>query len=379
MLSALNLITPEQQSRPYNFAPGPATLPFPVLSQIAADLYNWQGSGVSVMEMSHRSPEFERIYHHAVTDLRELLQVPQNFKILFMQGGGLAQNAIVPMNIVQGKPTDFIVTGSWSERSAKEAMRYGNAQVVAHAKDSFSGFYGIPGEQGWEIRSDAAYVHICSNETIHGVEFYELPDLKALTGRDLPLVVDASSHILSRFIDWSRVGLLFAGAQKNIGIAGVTLVFVREDLIGKSIYTCPSVFDYETLAKTNSMYNTPPTFAIYVAGLVFQWIKEQGGVKRMQELANERSNMIYACIDESNGFYKNQVAPSARSKMNIPFVLQNDELSQIFVEQAAKHKILHIKGHKSVGGMRASVYNAMPVQGAVALVDFMKAFAKQYG
>lgn len=365
--------------RPFNFSPGPAALPDSVLVQASAEMLNWHGSGVSVMEMSHRGKEFISIYEQAQQSLRELLNVPPHFKILFLQGGGLGENAAIPLNLSQGKAADFVVTGAWSQKSAKEAAKYCKATVVADAEKSLGGFYGVPSSDSWQVSSEAQYLHICSNETIHGVEFQQLPDLAAIAGRDLPLVADASSHILSRTVDWTRVGVMFAGAQKNIGPAGLTLVFVREDLLGRALEICPSVMNYQVMAQTDSMFNTPPTYAIYIAGLVFQWIKAQGGVAEMERRAIEKSKLLYQCIDASDGFYINRVAVDSRSRMNVTFFLKNENLNDLFLTNAKERGLINLKGHKSVGGMRASIYNAVPVEGAYALADYMKSFAQQHG
>jgi phosphoserine aminotransferase len=361
--------------RPYNFSAGPAALPEAVLAQAAAEMLDWHGSGMSVMEMSHRGREFISIYEQAEADLRELLAVPSNFRILFMQGGGLAENAIVPLNLSQGRAVDFIVTGSWSDKSAKEARRYCDAQVVASG--AADGFRAIPAAATWQLRPDAAYVHLCSNETIHGVEFHQLPDLAAL-GSTAPLVIDCSSHILSRSIDWSRVGLAFAGAQKNIGPAGVTLVMVRDDLLGRALPACPSAFDYQLVAEHESMYNTPPTYGIYIAGLVFQWVKQQGGVAEMERRAKEKADLLYGFLDASP-FYETRVAAAARSRMNVPFFLKDERHNDAFLAGAKQRGLLQLKGHKSVGGMRASIYNAMPLQGVQALVHYLDEFARSHG
>ena len=360
-------------SRPFNFAPGPATLPEPVLRQVAAEMLDWHGSGMSVMEMSHRGKEFGSILEAAELDLRELLAVPRNFRILFMQGGGLGENAIVPLNLSRGGKVDVVVTGSWSRKSAAEARRYANAQVAA---DIGKG-YAIP--RDWTLRDDAAYVHICSNETIDGVEFHDLPQL----ANGVPLVIDCSSHLLSRPIEWSRVGLAFGGAQKNIGPAGMTLVFVREDLLGHALDICPSAFNYETVAANQSMYNTPPTFAIYVAGLVFQWVKGleyagRRGLAAVEQRNIDKAALLYGALDAS-GLYENRVDPRCRSRMNVPFLLRDDKLNESFLTQAKAAGLLSLKGHKSVGGMRASIYNAMPLEGVQALVSFLKDFEARNG
>lgn len=363
------------QQRPYNFSAGPAAMPLEVLQQAAAEMWDWQGSGMGVMEMSHRGKEFTAIYQQAHDDLRDLLGVPAHFKILFMQGGGLAENAIVPLNLMarSGTPqADFIVTGSWSQKSAKEAQRYGSAQVAASNADDHH--TRMPAPTSWQLRARTSYVHICGNETIHGVEFAELPDLKAL-GCDAPLVVDFSSHVASRAVDWSRVSLAFGGAQKNLGPAGLTLVVVREDLLGQALPICPSAFDYKTVADNHSMYNTPPTYAIYMAGLVFQWLKRQGGVAAMEALAIAKSQLLYGAIDQSQ-FYVNKVAPDCRSRMNVPFFLRDESRNDAFLAGAKARGLLQLKGHKSVGGMRASLYNAMPLDGVQALVDYLKDFER---
>ena len=364
--------------RPFNFAPGPAALPASVLEQASKEMLNWHGSGVSVMEMSHRGDEFMSIYAQAQKDLRDLLFVPEHFKILFMQGGGLGENAIVPLNLSRGGQADFVVTGSWSQKSAAEAAKYCTVNIAANAQQADGGFRGIPPVEQWKISPQAQYVHICSNETIHGIEFQELPDLRALTGRDLPLVIDASSHILSRPVDWSRVGVMFAGAQKNIGPAGLTLVFVREDLLGHALDICPSVFNYDVVANSESMFNTPPTYAIYIAGLVFEWIKKQGGLAVMEQRAVERSEQLYRCIDGSDGFYINRVEPHTRSRMNATFFLKDEQLNSTFITQAKANGLLNVRGHKSVGGMRASIYNAMPVEGVHTLISYMRSFMQQH-
>jgi phosphoserine aminotransferase len=374
-------------SRPYNFSPGPAALPAEVLSQAASEMLDWRGCGMSVMEMSHRGPQFEEIARTAEADLRELLAVPADFKLLFMQGGGLAENAIVPMNLLgpdpaAAGPADFVVTGSWSAKSLQEARRYGAVNAAASSKEP-QGYTHIPPASSWHLSAQPSYVHICGNETIDGLEFQALPDLKSL-GCDAPLVVDCSSHIASRPMDWSRVGLAFAGAQKNIGPAGLTLVFVREGLLGRALPICPSAFNYETVASNHSMYNTPPTFAIYVAGLVFAWLKRQAegplsGVAAMESRNIAKAELLYGCIDGSSGFYANKVSPDCRSRMNVPFFLKDETLNDAFLGGAKAHGLIQLKGHKSVGGMRASLYNAMPLAGVQALVDYMKHFANQHG
>jgi len=358
--------------RAFNFSAGPAVMPEAVLQQAAAEMLDWHGSGMSVMEMSHRGKEFISIYEQAEADLRELLAVPSHFKILFMQGGGLAENAIVPLNLSHGGPMDFVLTGSWSQKSQQEAGKYGPARIAATAfSDNFT---TLPSPATWQIGSDSRYVHICGNETIHGVEFHELPDLKAL-GCNAPLVVDFSSHVASRAVDWQRVGLAFGGAQKNLGPAGLTLVIVREDLIGHALPHCPSAFDYKMVADNDSMYNTPPTYSIYVAGLVFHWLKKQGGIAAMAERNMAKAQLLYDFLDNSS-FYFNKVAHNCRSRMNVPFFLRDESRNEAFLAGAKAANLLQLKGHKSVGGMRASLYNAMPLEGVQALVAYMRDFEK---
>lgn len=355
----------------YNFSAGPAVLPKEVLQQAAAEMLDWHGSGMSVMEMSHRGPEFISIYQQAVADLRELLAVPDNYKILFLQGGGLAENAIVPMNLVgrvgQGATIDFVHTGSWSGKSIKEAARYANVNVAAAPAD---GFTSVPPQQSWKLTPGAAYLHLCTNETIDGVEYNFVPTVQG----DTPIVADMSSHILSRVIDVSKYGVIFGGAQKNIGPAGLTLVIVREDLLGHALPICPSAFDWKVVADHDSMYNTPPTYGIYIAGLVFAHLKKMGGVAAMEKINIEKARLLYAALD-ADDFYSNRVAVADRSRMNIPFFLRDESLNDKFLAGAKARGLLQLKGHKSVGGMRASIYNAMPIEGVQALVDYLNEFA----
>ncbi len=358
--------------RAFNFSAGPAVMPEAVLQLAAAEMLDWHGSGMSVMEMSHRGKEFISIYEQAEADLRELLAVPAHFKILFMQGGGLAENAIVPLNLSQGGAMDFVLTGSWSQKSLKEAGKYGSARVAATAQTD--GFTTLPAPATWQIGADTRYVHICGNETIHGVEFHELPDLKAL-GCDAPLVVDFSSHVASRPVDWSRVGLAFGGAQKNLGPAGLTLVIVREDLMGHALPQCPSAFDYKLVADNQSMYNTPPTYSIYIAGLVFQWLKKNGGIAALEQRNIAKAQLLYDFLDSSS-LFENRVAKDCRSRMNVPFCVADESRYDAFLAGAKAAGLLQLKGHKSVGGMRASIYNAMPLEGVQALVAYMREFEK---
>jgi len=361
--------------RPFNFAAGPAAIPEAVLREAAADMLDWHGCGVGVMEMSHRGKEFMQIAAEAQADLRELLAVPASHRILFLQGGGLGENAIVPMNLSRGGQVDFVQTGGWSRKSVAEARRY--ADVAVAATNAGLADSAIPDPSTWNIRPGAAYVHACTNETVDGIEFQSLPDLKAL-GCDAPLVIDCSSHILSRTIDWSRVGLAFAGAQKNIGPAGLTIVIVRDDLLGHALPITPSVFDFKVVAEHDSMFNTPPTWAIYIAGLTFKWIKAQGGVAAMEARAIEKSSLLYAAID-AHALYVNNVAAGSRSRMNVPFWLRDEALNDAFLAGAKERGLLALKGHKSVGGMRASLYNAVPVDGVQALVTYLHEFAARHG
>jgi phosphoserine aminotransferase len=356
--------------RPYNFSAGPAAMPQDVLTLAAGEMLDWHGSGMSVMEMSHRGKEFISIYEQAQADLRELLAVPEQFRILFMQGGGLAENAIVPLNLSGAGTVDFVVTGSWSQKSMQEAARYCTTNLAA--SNQADGHTTLPAQKSWRLSRDASYLHLCSNETIHGIEWHELPDLKAL-GYDHPLVIDFSSHVASRRVDWSRIGVAFAGAQKNLGPAGLTLVVIRQDLLERALPICPSAFNYKTVAEHQSMFNTPPTFAIYMAGLVFQWLKRQGGMTAMEQRNEAKAALLYDAIDGSQ-LYFNKVTRDCRSRMNVPFFLRDESLNEAFLSGAREHGLLQLKGHKSVGGMRASIYNAMPLEGVQALVNYMLEF-----
>ena len=355
----------------YNFSAGPAVLPKDVLTQVQAELLDWHGSGMSVMEMSHRGKEFMQIAAEAEADLRELLAIPANYKVLFLQGGGSAQFGMIPMNLLRGKKTaDYLNSGEWSKKAISEAKKYCEVNVIATSADK--NFSYAPASSGWKLNPDAAYVHICTNETIGGVEIFETPN----TG-NVPLVADMSSHILSRPIDVSKYGLIYAGSQKNIGPAGLAIVIVREDLIGETIAGTPSMYDYKIHADNESMYNTPPTFAIYVAGLVFKMLKAKGGLAAMEKTNIHKSALVYDYLD-STSFYNCPTAKENRSRMNIPFTLANEALDEDFLKEAKNRGLLQLKGHRSVGGMRASIYNAMPVEGVQTLVDFMKAFEKSH-
>jgi len=357
----------------YNFSAGPAVLPKAVLQQAQAELLDWHGSGMSVMEMSHRGKEYMGIHAQAEADLRELMGIPSNYKVLFLQGGAHLQFSMIPLNLLRGKASaDYVNTGEWSKKAIGEAKKFANVNVVADNKDKNCTY--VPAFDTWKLDKDAAYVHYTPNETIGGVEFNWIPK----TG-DVPLVADMSSNILSRQIDVSKFGLIYAGAQKNIGPAGLTLVIVREDLVGHADARLPTMMDFKIHADNDSMYNTPPTFAIYMAGLVFQWLKKNGGIAAMEKNNIAKANLLYAAIDGSNGFYNCPVVKADRSRMNVPFTLKDANLDGDFLKQADARGLLQLKGHRSVGGMRASIYNAMPLAGVQALADFMGEFAKKHG
>ena len=355
----------------YNFSAGPAVLPKAVLLQAQAEMLDWHGSGMSVMEMSHRGKEFMGIAAQAEADLRELMGIPANYKVLFLQGGAHLQFSMIPLNLLRGKTTaDYLNTGAWSKKAIGEAKKFCEVNVVASTADN--NFTSVPAFDTWKYNKDAAYLHYTPNETIGGVEFNWIPDCG-----DVPLVADMSSNILSREIDVSKFALIYAGAQKNIGPAGLTLVIVREDLLGNVVAGTPTMLDYKVHADNDSMYNTPPTYAMYIAGLVFQWLKKNGGIAAMEANNIAKAKLLYAAIDASNGFYTCPVAVSDRSRMNVPFTLKDAALDGAFVKQAEAAGLLQLKGHRSVGGMRASIYNAMPLEGVAALVAFMQQFAQQ--
>jgi phosphoserine aminotransferase len=358
--------------RVFNFNPGPATLPLEVLEIAQAELLDYKGTGMSVMEISHRSKEFEAIIQTAEADLRELLGIPANYKALFLQGGASLQFAMVPMNLrAAGASADYIVTGSWGKTALKEAKKIGAARAAANTEES--GFKDVPATL--DLDPNAAYLHFTSNETIHGVEYFNEP-----TPPDgVPLVCDASSDFISRPIDVSRYGIIYAGAQKNAGPAGTTIVIIREDLLERTPENLPVMLDYKALAASGSLHNTPPAFAIYIVGLVFQWVKKLGGLAEIEKVNRKKADLIYAAIDESGGFYRGHAVPAARSIMNIPFRLPSEELEATFVSEAKKNGLIGLKGHRSVGGIRASIYNAMSVEGAQALAQFMKDFQRQHG
>ena len=356
-------------SRIFNFSAGPAMLPAEVLSRAGDEMLDWHGSGTGVMEMSHRGKEFMSIAAEAERDLRELLAIPANYKVLFLQGGATLQFAQVPMNLLRGKgKADYVVTGEWSKKAVKEAKNYCDVAIAASSEDR--SFTYAP--KKWNVRPDAAYVHYCSNETIGGVEFHAVPSTQ------VPLVADASSHFLSRPLDVSKFGLIYAGAQKNAGPAGLTFVIVRDDLIGQAQKGTPTGMDYKLQADADSMLNTPATYAMYIAGLVFKWLKQQGGLVSMERKNVEKARLLYDLLDSSQ-FYANPVAKEDRSRMNVPFTLKDARLDEEFLKGAAKQGMVQLKGHRSVGGMRASIYNAMPIEGVQCLVQYMKDFEKKHG
>jgi phosphoserine aminotransferase len=357
--------------RVFNFAAGPAVLPEEVLTQARDELLDWQHGGMSVMEISHRSKAFVGVAAEAEADLRDLLSIPKNYKVLFLQGGATAQFAFVPLNLARpDSAADYINTGQWSKKAITEAKRYCKVNIAADVGGSYC---DVPAADSLKLTTGAAYLHYTPNETIGGVEFPYVPD-----ARGVPLVADMSSTILSRPIDVSKFGLIYAGAQKNIGPSGLVVVIVRDDLIGKAQAATPSVFDYKAMADDNSMLNTPPTFAWYMAGLIFKWLKAQGGLAAVGERNRQKAQTLYAAID-SSGFYKNPVAPAARSWMNVPFTLAKPELDKPFLQEAARMGLHNLEGHRSVGGMRASIYNAMSLAGVEALVAFMREFQRTHG
>ncbi|QOL24790.1 3-phosphoserine/phosphohydroxythreonine transaminase [Thalassotalea sp. LPB0316] len=355
----------------FNFCAGPAMLPTPVMAQAQQELVNWQNLGVSVMEISHRSTEFIEVATNAERDLRELLNIPDNYKVLFCHGGGRGQFSAVPLNLLpKGKSADYIVTGSWSKAAVAEAEHYGDIRII-NAVEEVSGQQQVTDVNTWDLDPNAAYVHYCPNETVDGIEMFEIPDTKGI-----PLVADMSSTILSRPIDVSKFGVIYAGAQKNIGPSGLTLVIVRDDLLGNARKTTPAVLDYTITAAKESMFNTPPTYAWYLAGLVFQWLKALGGVDKIEQTNIEKAEKLYQFIDQSD-FYINRVNKQNRSRMNVPFWLKDESLNSAFLSQAQENGLLALEGHRSVGGMRASIYNAMPLAGVEALIRFMSRFEQE--
>ncbi len=350
----------------YNFSAGPAVLPKPVLVRAQAEMLDWHGSGMSVMEMSHRGREFTSILEKTEVDLRTLLTIPSNYKVLFLQGGAIAENAMIPLNLLNGNTADYAITGGWSKRSVDDARAFGTINIVANTEAD--GYKYVPDFTGWKLNKDAAYLHICTNETMSGVEFDGLPQTS------VPIVADMSSHILSRPIDVSQYGVIYAGAQKNIGPAGLCIVIVREDLLDRASAQTPAVFHWKTQAENQSMINTPPTYSIYIAGLVFEWLLALGGVAAVEKANIAKAKLLYDYID-STGFYANHVAKNNRSRMNIPFFLTDENLNEAFLKGADARGLLQLKGHRAVGGMRASIYNAMPIEGVQVLIEYMQEFA----
>ncbi|WP_339079472.1 3-phosphoserine/phosphohydroxythreonine transaminase [Pseudomonas sp. TMP9] len=358
--------------RAFNFCAGPAALPEAVLQRAQAELLDWHGKGLSVMEMSHRSEEYTSIAENAEQDLRDLMEIPSDYKVLFLQGGASQQFAEIPLNLLPEEGVaDYIDTGIWSQKSIEEARRYGNINVAASAK--VYDYFAIPGQNDWQLSKDAAYLHYASNETIGGLQFDWIPDIG-----DVPLVADMSSDILSRPIDVSKFGLIYAGAQKNIGPSGLVVTIVREDLLGRARSVCPTMLNYKVAADNGSMYNTPATFSWYLSGLVFEWLKEQGGVAAMERINRAKKDLLYTAIDTSD-FYSNPIAVNARSWMNVPFRLADEKLDKPFLAGADARGLLNLKGHRSVGGMRASIYNAVGMDAVEALVAYMAEFEKEHG
>ena len=358
-------------ARIFNFSAGPAVLPGEVLARAGDEMLDWRGSGMCVMEMSHRGKEFISIAAEAEKDLRELLAVPAHYKVLFLQGGATQQFAQVPMNLLDGKAkADYVVTGEWSKRAVKEAQAFCDVHIAASSEDK--GFTYFPSQESFKIRNDSAYLHYCSNETIGGVEAHWIPE-----AGDVPLVADASSHMLSRPLEVARFGLIYAGAQKNIGPAGLVIVIVREDLLGRAAKGTPTVMDYKLQAQADSMLNTPATYSIYIAGLVFKWLKALGGLQEIEKRNIAKAKLLYDFLDSSS-FFRNPVEKRDRSRMNVPFALKNSSLDEIFLKGAERRGMFQLKGHRSVGGMRASIYNAMPLEGVQRLVDYMHEFEKQH-
>ena len=375
-------------TRAWNFAPGPAVLPDSVLTQAASEMLDWQGTGMSVMEMSHRGPIFSQIAAQAEQNLRDLLALPDDFAVLFMQGGATGQNGILPLNLINRTPSakaDYVLTGRWSAKSFSEARSFGDMAVAATSGEptkiqgqQAAAWTWFPQVDDWQIRPDAAYLHLCTNETVGGVEWASWSDLARVRDLGVPVVIDASSQILSRSIDFDFVDVVYAGAQKNAGPAGVTLVIIRRDLLGHAHPLCPPAFNYETVASQRSMFNTPPTYAIYMTGLVLQWLVDQGGVDAMEQINIAKAERLYGYLD-STDFYHSTVLPAYRSRMNAPFLLADEALNDTFLAESEAAGLLQLKGHHSVGGMRASMYNAMPLAGVEALVAFMKDFEARHG
>ncbi len=354
--------------RVYNFSAGPSMLPLPVLEEAQKDLVNYKGTGMSVMEMSHRSKDFQNIIDEAQSLIRSIMEIPDNYEVLFLQGGGSTQFAMVALNLFKNKKADYVITGQWAKKAAAEAKKFGEVNIVASSADKT--FSYIPKLDKATFSPDADYFYICHNNTIYGTRYHELPD----TG-NVPLVADISSDIMSQYLDVSKFGILFAGAQKNIGPAGLTIAIVRKDLIGSALDICPTMLNYQTHADNGSMFNTPPCFSIYISKLVFEWVKNMGGVRELEKLNIEKANLLYSFLDNSS-LFRGTVVPEDRSLMNVPFVTGNEELDKKFVAEAKAAGLVNLKGHRTVGGMRASIYNAMPIEGVQKLVNFMEEFEK---
>ena len=354
----------------YNFSAGPAVLPKSVMLRAQAEMIDWHVSGMSVMDMSHRGKHYMSIIEKVESDFRSLFNVPKNYKVLFLQGGAIAQNSMVPLNLLNGKKANYVVSGYWSKRSYQDALPFGDMSIAASSESI--GYTKAPDLKEWKIDSSASYIHFCSNETIHGVEYFDLPSVKTI-----PVVADMSSHILSRPVDISQFGVIYAGAQKNIGPAGLTIVIVRDDLLEVASPLTPSVFNWKTQAENQSMINTPTTYSIYMAGLVFEWLIELGGLATIEKQNIKKAELLYNYIDSSD-FYSNPIDIKNRSRMNVPFRIQNEDLHASFVTGAENLGMIGLKGHRLVGGIRASIYNAMPIEGVQALVDYMKDFEKSH-
>ena len=360
-------------SRAFNFSAGPATLPESVLQQASSELLEWRGAGASLVELSHRGPEFMQVAAEAEADLRTLLAIPDDYAVLFLSGGATTQQALIAINFAQpGQTADYVVTGHWGNVALKQAAPYVDARIVASGEAG--GFRDVPPRGEWRLSTDAAYVHYTANETIHGVEFRDVPDVGAV-----PLIADFSSSIAAEPIDVSRFGVIYAGAQKNLGPVGVSVVIVRRDLLERGGQRRAPIFDYAAQATAGSMLNTPPSFNWYLAGLVFKWMLAEGGVAEFARRNARKAASLYAAIDSSGGFYRNDVAPAARSRMNVPFFLHDDTLDPVFLHEARAAGLISLKGHRALGGMRASIYNAMPEEGVLALADFMRAFQQRHG
>ena len=354
----------------YNFSAGPAVLPKSVMLRAQAEMLDWHGSGMSVMEMSHRGKHYMSIIEKVEKDFRSLFNIPKNYKVLFLQGGAIAQNSMVPLNLLNGKKANYVVSGYWSKRSYQDALPFGDMTIAASSETI--NYEKAPDPKDWKIDPSAAYIHFCSNETIHGVEYFEMPSIKSI-----PVVADMSSHILSRPVDISQFGVIYAGAQKNIGPAGLTIVIVRDDLLDVASPLTPSVFNWKTQVENQSMINTPTTYSIYMAGLVFEWLIEIGGLEVIEKQNIKKAELLYSYID-STDFYSNPIDIKNRSRMNVPFRIQNEDLHTSFVTGAENLGMIGLKGHRLVGGIRASIYNAMPIEGIQALIDYMKDFEKSH-